>query len=70
MYNTLEAVRVCALFIAPVMPRASREVWRRLGLGDPLEVTDLAAAARWGGMPAGVKVEKGEPLFPRIVEEV
>jgi len=69
MYNALEAVRLCALFIAPVMPRASREVWRRLGLGDPLEVTDLDAAARWGGMPAGVKVEKGEPLFPRIVEE-
>jgi methionyl-tRNA synthetase len=70
MYNALEAVRLCALFIAPVMPRASREVWRRLGLGDPLEVTDLGAAAQWGGMPAGVKVEKGEPLFPRIVEEV
>ncbi|HEY5548072.1 MAG TPA: methionine--tRNA ligase [Coriobacteriia bacterium] len=68
LYNALEAVRIAALFTAPVMPNTSREVWRRLGLGDPNEITDVAASALWGGLPTGSVVEKGEPLFPRIYE--
>jgi methionyl-tRNA synthetase len=69
LYNALEAVRIAALFVAPVMPNTSREVWRRLGLGDVNAVTDLPAAATWGGLAAGLCVEKGEPLFPRIYED-
>jgi methionyl-tRNA synthetase len=69
LYNALEAVRIAALFIAPVMPNTSREVWRRLGLGDVLAVTDAATIAGWGGLPAGSRVEKGDALFPRIYEE-
>ena len=37
--------------------------------GDPSTVVDAATEARWGGLPVGSKVEKGEPLFPRIYEE-
>ncbi len=69
LYHALEAVRIAALFCAPVMPRTSAEVWRRLGLGDVHAVDDLAEAAQWGGLPAGLPVTKGEPLFPRIYEE-
>ena len=65
----LEAVRISALFTAPVMPRTSAEVWRRLGLGDILEVRDLDAAAAWGGLVPGSPVVKGDPLFPRIYDE-
>jgi len=69
LYTALEAVRIAALFVAPVMPNTSREVWKRLGLGDIHEVTDVAAVAAWGGLPAGSHVEKGESLFPRIYED-
>ncbi len=69
LYNTLEAVRIAALYTAPVMPNTSAEVWTRLGLGDITEVTDIVAAARWGQLPAGLHVTKGEALFPRIYEE-
>jgi methionyl-tRNA synthetase len=69
IYNALEAVRIAALFTAPVMPSTSAEVWRRLGLVDIDEVTDVSAVAGWGQLPAGNPVEKGEPLFPRIIEE-
>ena len=51
------------------MPGTSAEVWRRLGLGDVAAVTDIAAAAAWGGLPAGSHIVKGDPLFPRIYEE-
>jgi len=69
LYNALEAVRIAALVTAPALPSTSREVWRRLGLGDPNEVTDVTAAGSWGGLPAGSRVEKGESLFPRIYED-
>jgi methionyl-tRNA synthetase len=69
LYNALEAVRIAALFTAPVMPNTSAEVWGRLGLGPIVAVDDVASAAKWGGLPAGSRVSKGEPLFPRIYEE-
>lgn len=69
LYNALESVRIAALFCAPVMPQTSKEVWRRLGLPDITKVDDLASEAAWGGLPAGLTVAKGEPLFPRIYEE-
>ena len=68
IFNALEAVRIAALFCAPVMPLTSAEVWRRLGLGDIHDVTDIAAAAQWGQLPAGNPVTKGDPLFPRIYD--
>src|SRR5574340_798510 len=68
LYNALEAVRIAALFTAPVMPATSAEVWRRLGLGDITATTDILTAAEWGGLPAGSPVTKGESLFPRIYE--
>ncbi len=69
LYNALEAVRIAALFTAPVMPGTSAEVWNRLGLGDIHAVTDMASEARWGQLPVGNRVTKGEPLYPRIYDE-
>ncbi len=69
LFNALEAVRIAALFTAPVMPVTSLEVWRRMGLPNIHSVTDLAAEAQWGRLPVGNPVVKGEPLFPRIVED-
>lgn len=70
LYNALEAVRIAALFISPVMPNTSADVWDRLGVGtDVREVTDIAAAASWGALAPGSVVSKGDALFPRIVEE-
>jgi methionyl-tRNA synthetase len=69
LYNALEAVRIAALFTAPVMPATSAEVWSRLGLGDPVALTDIDAEAQWGRLPVGNAVVKGEALFQRIVED-
>ena len=64
--DCLEALRIVALLASPVIPRASRELWRRLGLPGTPEDQRLPEAAGWGGLPAGSPLEKGEPLFPRI----
>ena len=69
LYNALEAVRIAALYTAFVMPNTSREVYARLGLGDPNLLDDLAAQTEWGLLPVGNPVVKGEALFQRIVED-
>ena len=66
IYNSLEAIRIIALFMAPFMPNTSNEVFRRMSLGCVTDITDIEAASRWGGLPAGNAVEKGDPLFPRL----
>ena len=69
LFNALEAVRIVALFTAPFMPNTSAEVFRRLSLGEIGAVDDLAEAVTWGQLPVGNAVIKGDPLFPRILEE-
>ncbi|TMK67874.1 MAG: methionine--tRNA ligase [Actinobacteria bacterium] len=64
--DCLEALRVVALLASPVIPRAAAELWRRLGLPAAPEDHRLPEAAAWQGSPAGVAVDKGTPLFPRI----
>ena len=66
MFNLLEAIRIIALYLAPLAPNTSAEVWRRLGLGAPTDVTDIEAATAWAQLPVGNKVEVGDPLFPRL----
>lgn len=66
LYNCLEAIRIIALYMAPFMPNTSAEVFRRLGLGDIAEVTDIQEATAWGQLPVSVAVEVGDPLFPRL----
>ena len=66
MYNLLEAVRVIALYLSPLAPNTSAEVWRRLQLGAPVDVVDIESVTAWGQLPAGNAVEVGDPLFPRL----
>ncbi|MFA5882886.1 MAG: methionine--tRNA ligase [Acidimicrobiia bacterium] len=64
--DCLEALRFVALLASPVIPRASAELWRRLGLPNTPEDQRLPDAAAWGLLPAGAPLVKGDPLFPRF----
>ncbi len=63
-----EVVRMTAVMLAPVMPTAAQELWRRLGYSDHVSEQQIPQALSWGQLPAGQTVEKGAPLFPRIEE--
>lgn len=65
LYDAVDAVRVAALMVAPIMPTVAEEIWRQIGLedlGTPMRWDDCAA----GKLPAGATVRRGRPIFPRI----
>lgn len=64
MYNLAEALRIVAILIAPFVPVTAPKIYEQLGLGK-LESFFMADAV-WGKLATGTKVQKGEPLFPRI----
>jgi methionyl-tRNA synthetase len=64
--DCLEALRIVALLASPVIPNATAELWRRLGLSGTPEEQRVPDAAAWGQLPAGAPLDKGAPLFPRI----
>ncbi|MBQ6808534.1 MAG: methionine--tRNA ligase [Firmicutes bacterium] len=65
LYNMVEVLRMVTVMVAPVMPSLLPKVWAQLGIS---ERDDLASweSLKWGLFPAGTKINRGEPLFPRI----
>ena len=64
LYNLLETVRVCAVLLTPFMPESCGKIFAQIGAEESARTWD--SAARWGVLPAGVSVSKGDSLFPRI----
>ena len=67
LYDVAEALRVTAVLLTPFLVQAPEEIWRQLGAsGSPR--ADWAQVA-WGGLLDGGPIDRGEPLFPRLVDE-
>ena len=68
LYTAVDALRIIAVLISPVMPVAAERLWAKLGLSESLHEQRLPAAASWGGTPAGASVDRGDLLFPKLEE--
>ncbi|MBV9008522.1 MAG: methionine--tRNA ligase [Verrucomicrobia bacterium] len=69
LYELAEAVRLIALFISPVLPRAAHGVFDQLQWKMELggkEERFSAGDMEWGQLPEGHVVGKPAPLFPRF----
>jgi len=64
----VDALRVIAVLVSPVMPDAAAALWDKLGLPEALAEQRYPAAAALGGTPAGTRVDRGALLFPRLEE--
>lgn len=65
IYNTLESLRVTAVLISPFMPETAKKMWKALNIPEPFEEIRICDA-EWGGLKAGITVNKPNPLFPRV----
>jgi methionyl-tRNA synthetase len=66
LYASAEVLRILAILIAPITPRAAESLWQQLGIAEALDAQRLPDASRWGGLLAGTRVTKGQSLFPRL----
>ncbi|MCD7792102.1 MAG: methionine--tRNA ligase [Oscillospiraceae bacterium] len=64
MYNLLEACRISAVLLTPVMPETCEKILDRIGA--PASARTWESVSAWGAMPACAAVTAGEALFPRI----
>ncbi len=69
LYTAAEGLRALAVLLSPVIPKATSRLWAALGVEAALggvTAQSLRDVARWGQLPAGVRVSQLEALFPRI----
>lgn len=72
MLHLIESLRIASLLLQPFLTRAPKLIWTQLGIAG-----DEAAAWRsWDSLrtfsvvAAGTKLQKGDPIFPRLDAEV
>ncbi len=66
MCNLLETLRIIAILIYPFMPETAKNIWAQLGMNEDLEKVKFSEARSWGAFKEGHKINKSNPLFPRI----
>jgi len=66
MYHLAEGLRIVSVLIESVMPETAVRMRKQLGLDDRQELISWASIRAYGQLPAGIHVEKGEAIFPRI----
>jgi methionyl-tRNA synthetase len=66
LYAAAETLRILAVLLSPIMPRAADRLWAQLGIPEPLSGQRVPKAAMWGGLAPGTKTTRGQALFPRL----
>ncbi|MDQ4025002.1 MAG: class I tRNA ligase family protein, partial [Actinomycetota bacterium] len=66
LYMLADALRLLAMMVFPIVPRAAQELWGRLGLQGVVADQRYPRDGRWGLLPRGSSVGGGPALFPRL----
>ncbi len=67
LYTAAESIRIITALLYPILPYATANVWRQLGLGDIEQAAENGELKnlQWGGLKAGTKLGPSSPIFPR-----
>lgn len=68
LYILVEVIRIASIALLPVMPDTSKKIWEKIGIDYDENKLLLKNELKFGEIKQGLKVNKGEPLFPRIKE--
>jgi len=65
LYRAAESLRWLSVVLYPVMPEASRAIWKQLGLdGGPDKIDP--STLKWGELAEGTATSEVQPVFPRL----
>jgi len=65
LYRACETLRWLTVLLYPVMPEASRNIFRQIGLTEDIAKID-PASMKWGSLQTGTAIGASEAVFPRI----
>ncbi|HEX7057317.1 MAG TPA: methionine--tRNA ligase [Bacilli bacterium] len=65
MTHLAEVLRIASVLLAPFLTRAPQKIREQLGLGATCAAV-WDGVVRFGQIPDGTAVKKGEPIFPRL----
>jgi methionyl-tRNA synthetase len=65
LYRAAESLRWLCVLLYPVMPTATREIYKQLGMAQDVGDIDPRQLG-WGALNAGQQIDEVKPLFPRI----
>ncbi|MED4958812.1 methionine--tRNA ligase, partial [Paenibacillus macerans] len=68
MVHLAESLRFASILLQPFLTQAPAKIWAQLGIA-PGELTAWESLRTFGLIPAGTKLVKGEPIFPRLDAE-
>ncbi|MDR6549325.1 methionine--tRNA ligase [Paenibacillus qinlingensis] len=68
MYVLAESQRISSVLLRPFLTKTPELIWAQLGLAteDLPRLTAWESVQTFGHLPTGTKVQKGEPMFPRL----
>nr|WP_281169597.1 methionine--tRNA ligase [Thermicanus aegyptius] len=66
LYHLAESIRIISILIQPFLTKTPAKIWEQLGFRSGEEGLSWEDAGRWGLLPEGQRVYKGEALFPRL----
>ncbi|MFQ3548841.1 MAG: methionine--tRNA ligase [Armatimonadota bacterium] len=66
LYSALLAARAAAVMMRPIMPHASLEIAKQLGIADEFNDIKLDSVLDFNALKSGTKALKPEPIFPRL----
>ncbi|RMG09782.1 MAG: methionine--tRNA ligase subunit beta, partial [Acidobacteria bacterium] len=65
LYRAVETIRWLSVLLYPVLPEATCKIYRQIGFDiEPSRVNP--EELRWGETPEGMRIQKVEPIFPRV----
>lgn len=65
MGELFEILKMAAVLVFPFMPASSQKIWEQLGLEGQVSRENLAKF-KIGHTQAGLKIKRGQPLFPKF----
>lgn len=65
LYHLAESLRFISVLISPFMPETPVKIREQLGIGEG-DLASWESLSSFGGIPEGIKVKRGEVIFPRL----
>lgn len=65
LYCLAESLRIASVLLQPFLTETPRKMWKQLGI-ESSALTEWDSIHRFGTLPAGTRVAKGEVMFPRL----